>query len=224
MTQTVLRIGHRGAAGYAPENTLLAIEKGISLGADYVEIDVQRTADGHLVVMHDKRVDRTTNGSGLVSKLTLEQISTLDAGAGEKVPTLSDVLQAVNGRVGLMLEIITPGIAPQVLATVQKSNLTSPLLYASFLHAEVLEINNLDPSARSVALLEGLPISGAQFACDARAAYAGLAFESITAAFLDAIHARNLKSMVYTLDDARDIASAVAMRVDAIVSNYPDRI
>ncbi len=224
MDQKVLRIGHRGAAGYAPEKTVLAIETGISLGADYVEIDVQRTSDDQLVLMHDKRVDRTTNGCGLVSELTLQQISRLDAGGGQRVPLLSEALEAVNSRVGLMLEIITPGIIPEVIATVRKGNLKSPLLYASFLHAEVLEINMMDPLASTVALFEGVPISGAQFAHDARASYAGLSFESITLGFLNEIHAHNLKVLVYTLNDPRDIAAAVAMQVDGIVSNYPDRI
>ena len=66
----VLRIGHRGAAGHVPENTLASVEKAILLGADLVEVDVQRTSDGHLVIIHDKRVDRTTNGAGLAAGMT----------------------------------------------------------------------------------------------------------------------------------------------------------
>jgi glycerophosphoryl diester phosphodiesterase len=93
----VLRIGHRGAAGYAPENTLASIEKAISFGLDFVEVDVQRTNDGHLVILHDERVDRTTNGTGLVSEMPLRSLRKLDAGAGQGIPTLGEVLQTASG-------------------------------------------------------------------------------------------------------------------------------
>ena len=79
-SQRILRIGHRGAAGHAPENTIAAIRKGASLGVDFVELDVQCTRDGRLVVMHDKLVDRTTDGSGLVSDMTWDKLQLLDAG------------------------------------------------------------------------------------------------------------------------------------------------
>ena len=83
----MLRIGHRGARGHAPENTLKAIEAGIRAGADLVELDIQRTADGGLVVMHDKRVDRTTNGTGCVTRMSLEELRRLDAGEyGQEAP------------------------------------------------------------------------------------------------------------------------------------------
>ncbi|MBH0180135.1 MAG: hypothetical protein HP490_00260 [Nitrospira sp.] len=85
----VLRIGHRGAAGHAPENTLAAIEKGIDLRVDFVEIDLRRTADGALVVLHDSSVNRTTNGRGRIDRLSLNEVRKLDAGNGERIPTLA---------------------------------------------------------------------------------------------------------------------------------------
>ena len=118
MTRKILSIGHRGAAGHAPENTIAAIRKGIALKADFVEVDVQRTRDGRLVLMHDKFVERTTNGSGRVTELTWDELRTLDAGEGERIPLLEDALAAVNGRIGIILETITPGIGADLyLAT-----------------------------------------------------------------------------------------------------------
>ena len=94
----MLRIGHRGARGHAPENTLQAIEAGIRAGADLVELDIQRTKDGGLVAMHDKRVDRTTNGTGYVTGMTLEELRRLNAGEGERIPTLDEDLTCASGR------------------------------------------------------------------------------------------------------------------------------
>src|SRR5574337_1410238 len=96
--QRILRIGHRGACGYAPENTLASIEQAIALRCAFTEVDIQRTSDGELVLLHDERVDRTTNGRGPVSDLTLPDIRKLDAGDGQLVPTVKEVVGAAKGR------------------------------------------------------------------------------------------------------------------------------
>lgn len=107
-----LRIGHRGAAGHAPENTLCSVEKALALGVDVIEIDVHRSRDGHIMVMHDDRVDRTTNGNGYIRDLTLEQLRTLEP----RVPTLGEVLNTVEGRAAVMIEMKIRGIADEVVA------------------------------------------------------------------------------------------------------------
>ena len=101
----IIVVGHRGTVKFAPENTIAAFHKAIELGADLLEMDVRETKDGHLVIMHDSSVDRTTNGTGNVSDLTLAQIKQLDAGSwfgpeftGERVPTLEEALAAIRGR------------------------------------------------------------------------------------------------------------------------------
>ncbi|MGB4067114.1 MAG: glycerophosphodiester phosphodiesterase family protein [Nitrospira sp.] len=118
-TSTILRIGHRGACGHAPENTLASIEQAIVLRCALTEVDIQRTSDDELVLLHDERVDRTTNGRGRVADLTLPDIRTLDAGGGESPPTLDDVLKAASGRIGLILELKTGGSAYDVFAIVR---------------------------------------------------------------------------------------------------------
>lgn len=104
-------VAHRGAANFGPENTLGAFEKATELGADYIELDVRQTRDGHFVIMHDDTVDRTTDGTGAVADLTLADIRRLDAGAwhapehaGNRVPTLQEVIEALRGRAGLNLD------------------------------------------------------------------------------------------------------------------------
>jgi glycerophosphoryl diester phosphodiesterase len=220
----MLRIGHRGAAGHAPENTLASIEKGIALGADFVELDLQRTADGHLVVMHDKRVDRTTNGSGYVSQMRLDEIRKLDAGNGQQVPTLEEVFRLAQGRVGLMLEIIAEGIAGEVVAAARRSRFDGPVIYASFLHAEVLDVRKAHDSAVTLALLEGVPISPTTFATEANVSHVGISMESATPAFLTALQQSRFTIFVYTVNDPRDIKWLESLGVDGLISDFPERI
>ena len=109
----MLIIGHRGAKGEEPENTLRAVRAGMAC-AESVEVDVRLSLDGVPVVMHDPLLDRTTNGTGPVNEYTKETLQTLDAGEGEKIPTLEEVCSLVAGHCGLFLEIKEPGSEEQV--------------------------------------------------------------------------------------------------------------
>jgi len=212
-----LKVGHRGAAGHAPENTLLSVETALSLGVDVVEIDIHLSRDGHLVVMHDARVDRTTEGCGYVRDLSLAELQALN------VPTVAQVVDTVMGKSALMLELKVRNIARQL---VELTALTPevPVFYASFLHSELLRIRELDPAARTIALLDGVPVSPAAFAADAQASYAGIAFDSLEPAFVSSLKAAGIGIFTYTVDEPRDIAIARALDVDAIISNFPDRL
>jgi glycerophosphoryl diester phosphodiesterase len=217
-------IGHRGAAGHAPENTIAAIEKGIGLGADFVEVDIQRTRDGRLVLMHDKFVERTTNGRGRVTELNWDELRTLNAGEGERIPLLEDALAAVNGRIGIILETITPGIGGELYHATSRAKLTSPVIFSSFLHAEILVIHDLAPSAETMALMECVPLSGAAFATSANATHVGLSLDSTTRDFVVELQDSGLQVFLYTANDAWLIEQAIGLAVDGIISNFPDRV
>ena len=223
-SRRMVRIGHRGAAGHAPENTLAAIRAGIALGVDFVELDVQRTRDGRLVVLHDAFLDRTTNGAGPVSKITWDELQQFDAGHGERVPSVEAALAEARGHTGVMLEIKAPGIAQELHRAVQASAFPGPIVYASFLHAEVLRIRQIDPGARTMALMECVPICGAAFALDAGASMAGLAQDSATPEFIAALHRAGLDVFLYTVNETGQIQRAIALGADGIISDYPDRI
>ena len=220
----VLRIGHRGAAGHAPENTLRAIERAIAFGADLVELDVQRTADGHLVIMHDKRVDRTTNGTGYVREMTLDELRKLDAGNGQRVPTLEEVIDLAKGRVGLMLEIISQETGAQVWSTLSQTGFGGPVIYAAFLHSELLQIRDVGPTAVTLALLEGVPVRPTAFAEDAKVSHVGIAMDSITRPFVNGLRSAGFRVFVYTVNDPRDIGWVRSLGVDGIISDFPERI
>jgi glycerophosphoryl diester phosphodiesterase len=223
-TRKVLRIGHRGTGGYEPENTLAAIRKGIALGLDYVEVDVQQTSDGALVLMHDKTVDRTTNGTGFVSDLTWNEIRKVDAGNQERVPSLSEALSLANGKIGVILESITPGIGMEIQYEVGRSSFDGPVIFSSFHHADILAIRRTASSAMTMALLEGIPVTLAAFAIEARAAYVGLSIDSVTREFIRALHDAHLKVLVYTINEPLLIETAKQLEVDGIISDFPDRI
>jgi glycerophosphoryl diester phosphodiesterase len=220
----VLRIGHRGAAGHAPENTLASIEQAVSIGCDLTEVDVQRTADGSLVLLHDEHVDRTTNGKGPVADMNLEEVRKLDAGRGQRVPTLEEALKTAHGRIGLILELKAEGLAYDVSGIVRASGFPGALIYASFLHDELQHVRRADPDARTLALFKRLPKSPAAEATKLQATHVGLRFDSATLPLVKAFHKSRLTVFVYTVNKPADIARMRALRVDGIVSDFPDRI
>lgn len=219
----VLRVGHRGAAGHAPENTLASVETAISLGADLVEVDVQRTSDGHLVIIHDKRVDRTTNGVGLVSELSLRALRELDAGAGQRIPTVEELLQTAEGRVGLILELKVKGLAAQVCKSVRLSDFTGEVIYASFLLDEVRSIREADPRTMTMALFGRLPHDPVMAAQKAQATYIGFSYITVTKPLVETCHQRDLAAFAYTVNDRQDIMNMMSLGVDGIISDFPDR-
>lgn len=220
----VLKIGHRGAAGHAPENTLASVEKAILLGVDLVEVDVQRTSDGHLVIIHDKRVDRTTNGAGLVSGMSLRALRELDAGAGQRIPTVEELLQTTERRVGLILELKVKGLAAQVCKTVRLSGFTGQVIYASFLHDEVRSIREVDPRAMTMTLFGRLPHDPVMAAQKAKASHIGFSYITVTKSLVETCHQRGLVVFAYTVNDRQDIKEVMSLGVDGIVSDFPDRL
>jgi glycerophosphoryl diester phosphodiesterase len=220
----ILRVGHRGAAGHAPENTIAALRKAVSLDVDFVELDVRRTRDGRLAVIHDELVDRTTNGTGPVSEMTWHELQQLDAGNGERVPCVEAALAAANRHAGVILEIKVPGIGPDLHSIVRASPFVGPIIYASFLHMEILEIRKMDPLAATMALMECVPVSGAAFASDANATLVGLGHDSATAGFMAALHDAGLKVLLYTVNEPGLIQRAIDFGADGVISDYPERI
>lgn len=220
----VLRIGHRGAAGHAPENTLAAIQKGIALGVDFVEIDVRRTADGVLVVLHDETVNRTTNGKGRVNRLCLRDIEKLNAGDGEHIPTLEGVLKMAAGKTGLMLELKITGAAQQTVEAVHEAGFTDHVIYASFLHEELTHVRTVDPEASLMVLFGRLPQAPVARAIKYGSSYVGLRHDKATRLLVDAFHRADLLVFVYTADAPGDIQHVLSLDVDGVISNFPDRI
>ena len=219
-----LRIGHRGACGHAPENTLASIEQAVFLGCDLTEVDVRRTADGSLVLLHDERVDRTTNGQGLVAGMTLAETRKLDAGGGQTIPTLEEALQAAQGRIGLILELKAEGLAYDICAIVRASGFAGQVIYASFLHEELQHVRRADPDSGTLVLFKRLPKDPAAEATRLQATHVGLRFDTATKPLVTALHKARLPVFVYTVNKLSDIRRIRALGVDGLISNYPERL
>lgn len=225
----LLKIAHRGASGYEPENTIRSFEKAIALGADMIELDVYVCATGELVVMHDPTVDRTTNGHGKVEEMSLHQLAQLDAGKGEHIPTLQDVFDIVDRRCAINIELKGSGTAVPVAELIQEYVQHRGWSYADFVvssfdHHELLAFHKKLPAVKTGALLEAIPYKYASFGQDIGAHYVVLYYESINKEFVDDAHKRGMQVLVYTVNDPRDIQTMKALGVDGIISNYPDRI
>ncbi len=220
----VLRIGHRGAAGHGPENTLAAIQKGIALGVDFVEIDLRRTADGVLVVLHDETVNRTTNGKGRVDRLSLQEVKKFNAGNGEHIPTLKEVLKVAAGEAGLMLELKVKGMAQQTVEVVREAGFRDPVIYASFLHDELQHVRTVEPEASLMVLFGGLSRASVARAIKYGSSYVGLRHDKTTRVLVDSFHRAGLLVFVYTADAPSDIQRALSLDVDGVISNFPERI
>jgi glycerophosphoryl diester phosphodiesterase len=216
-----LRIGHRGAAGHVLENTLGSIEKAIELGVDYVEIDLRLTRDGHVVVLHDPTVDRTTTGHGRIKDLTLAQVKRLKTKDGRHVPTLEDVLKITDGRVGLMLELKIRGLAKPVTEIVERSGFRGPVIYASFHHKELSRVREWLPSATIMPLISRGRIAP-RIPAKLSASHVGIRFDRVVKPVVESLHAAGVQVFVFTVNAVDDIAHMTDIAVDGIISDRPE--
>lgn len=222
-----LVIGHRGARGHAPENTLLAIDTGIRLGAHMVEFDVQRHGN-RLLVIHDLRVDRTTDGRGRVEDLTFEQLRALNAGAGQRIPTLDEVLDLVAGRVPVNIELKSgAGTAALVAACIRdylgQGWTPEQFLVSSFHLPELYEFKELLPQVPVGALLCGVPLDWAACAAELDAACLSLSEDFVDERLLADARRQGRRVYVYTVNEPSDMQRLRLLGVDGIFTDYPDR-
>jgi len=234
MSRRALNIAHRGASGTRPENTLVAFRRAIEVGADMIELDLRATADGVAVVMHDSTVDRTTNGSGRLRDLTLKHVQALDAGAwfspdfaGERVPTLSEVISLTAGRIALNLELKETGVEEQAVEALRRQGDGGSFI-ASF-HDECLaRVRELDPGMR-LSLIVGIdPLSEDEIArlmertqrLGARTLAAS--YRGITPSLLAATSAAGIGVVAWTVNEREDMRRMVELGIAGITTNYPE--
>ena len=217
----MLKIGHRGARAYEPENTLSSFRKAIELGANAVELDVRKTKDGKLVVIHNADVNKTTNGEGAVNDLTLEQIQKLVTDKNEHIPTLDDVLDSVGKKVKVLVEIKEVGTEKQVLDMIQQKGITDNVILVSFHEESLKKIRELNDKIET-GLIYVRHKNPVQTALDLKAAYLLSLYSFTHSANVKKAHEKGLKVIVWTINKKEEVEEYKKKGVDGIASDRPD--
>jgi glycerophosphoryl diester phosphodiesterase len=227
-------IGHRGAAGYAPENTMVSFERGIALRADAIELDIHPSSDGELVVIHDPTLERTTNGTGFVSAHTLAQLQQLDAGSWFdasfkdcRIPTLVEVLDWARGRTKVVIEIkqgpiFYSTIEELLIATLDRTQMRNDVLVISFDHHSVHKLKQLAPDIPTGVLYAGRCIDPVALARTAKADALMPYWALLTKEEVAAAHEADLLIAPWGGPE-QNYEFILATGVDAVAADFPDR-
>lgn len=226
---SMLVIGHRGACGHKPENTLSSFTKAIELGVDMIELDVWQCASGELVVFHDHKVDRMTNGTGYVTQKRLDELKVLEIQGSERIPMLEEVFDLVRRKIKICIELKGPGTAQPVAELIMRYVNTKGWSYddfvvSSFDHYKLRECKKVCLNIRTGAHMYGLPIGFGLFAYQAGADIALINIGFVNKEFVDDIHARGMQVFVCIVNATEDAHLMKFLGVDGIMSDYPDRV
>lgn len=231
----MLLIAHRGASGHAPENTLAAFRLALEMGAKAVEFDVHQTRDHELVVIHDNDLKRVAKSPLKVGQSPYERLSSLDVGswfdrafAAERVPRLEEVMDLLQGRAELHIELkkgsrLYPGIEERVVDLLQRRGAAASSLVSSFDHDCLYSLRSLDSTLRLGYLLGLTPMKTAWREMDElKAESLNLSLRQTDAKRIKAARERGLKTFVYTVNAAKDARRLEAWGADGIFCNYPE--
>jgi glycerophosphoryl diester phosphodiesterase len=213
-------IGHRGAAGLEPENTLRSFRRAEDEGADALELDLRLTRDGHLVVLHDPTVDRTTNGTGLVHELTLAEVQRLDGGLGERVPTFGEVLEATTLPIHAELKV---GEAAEPLASmVLEEDVAGRVTPISFDPEALRRLKRVLPDQPVGLILSGAPSGVAERARSASADLVSLESAYLNAEAVECCRRADLKVTAWTVNEPEQMRRVMELGVEGIATDRPD--
>jgi glycerophosphoryl diester phosphodiesterase len=221
MSSKLSLIGHRGACTLEPENTLRSIARAIECAADMVEVDVRACGDGELVIIHDETLDRTTNGSGRVRDLTLEELRRLDAGRGEKIPTLREALELMkDARVRPVIEIKEEGIEERILEEVSRADLAKSAFFVSFSPRSVKRVEELFPAGeRGIIFARPIP-NPVQLALELGAQLLPR-WDLVTTKLLNSAREKGVKVFAWVLNSEADFRRAIDMGLDGFATDNP---
>jgi glycerophosphoryl diester phosphodiesterase len=215
-------VGHRGAAGVEPENTIRGFRYALELGVDYTECDVHLTKDNQLIVMHDETVDRTTNGTGAIRDLTFTEIRSLDAGKGERVPRLVEVLEVVKDRAGLLIELKGEGVEEQAVQAVRDMRMDEQVVFTSFRLDRIREVRRLAPSLKVGAIFGRPSADACRLALDAGASGIGVLHRNLRRELVGEAHRHGLDVRAWNPDTVPEMLAVIDLGVDGVSSNRPD--
>jgi glycerophosphoryl diester phosphodiesterase len=217
----MLRVGHRGARAYEPENTLLSFNRALEIGVDAIEFDVRKTKDNQLVVIHDADVKRTTNGKGLVADLTLKEIKEFNTEKGEKIPTLEEALDCIDNRAKILIELKEPNLEEKVLSTVLSKKLEKNVIIASFLEDALQKTRQLNPQIET-GLIYAKHAHPEKTAKELNANYLVSLYRFTHTGNIQKAHKYGLKVIVWTINTKEEAEEYKKKGVDGIATDKPD--
>jgi len=223
------KIGHRGASGYEPENTLISFEKAINLNADGIELDVHLSSDGELVVIHDETIDRTTNGKGAVNDFTLKELKNFHSSKNQEIPTLIEVFDLVHRRCFINIELKGIGTAKPVndlinhYISIKKWEIND-FLISSFDWNMLEEFQLLNPKIRIGVLTEESIAAALAFAKKINAFSIHPDYRLVTKENVALIQENGFKVFPWTVNSEDAIHEIKSLNVNGIISNFPDKI
>ena len=229
-------VAHRGNHRFAPENTLVSYKQALEAGAPIVELDLHRSKDGVIVLMHDDTLERTTNGTGNVNDMTLEQLKALDAGswkdakyAGERVPTLEELAELCKGKTVMMLDLKDPVRGDEIAPVLKRVGIESDqVIVAPWETDQAAGLKPYLPDTPMILLHSRIP---AEYATNGDAFFEGLKrmgfsgfslrWMHLSQTFVDDAHRHGMKVHTWTLNDPEDISGAALMGIDGVITDDP---
>ncbi|MEX0360104.1 MAG: glycerophosphodiester phosphodiesterase [Allomuricauda sp.] len=224
-----LVIGHRGAMGHETENTLASVQKALDLGVDMIEIDVFKIKSGEIVVFHDERVERLSNGGGNIEEYNIVDMQQLILDGNHRIPMLQDVLKLINNQVALNIELKGADTADRVNFITdyyirERGWAANNILISSFRWDELREIRRLNPNVQIAILTEDDPLEAIPVAKELNAVAINPNFKSLTEENTSEMQGEGFKVYTWTVNEPSDIVKMKTFGVDGIITNYPERV
>ena len=222
-------IGHRGAMGHETENTLASIQKALDLGVDMIEIDVFKIESGEIVVFHDERVERLSNGGGNIEEYNIVSLNQLILDGNHKIPMLQDVLKLINNQVALNIELKGSNTADRVNFIAdyyirERGWTQENILISSFKWEELEDIRELNKDLAIAVLTEDDPLKAIPKAKELNAVAINPNFETLTQENTEKVQQEGFKIYTWTVNEPEDIQKMKDFGVDGIITNYPERV
>lgn len=225
----MLKIAHRGAKGYEPENTLKSFQKALDLNADGIELDVHLTADEHIIVIHDETINRTTNGEGFINTLTLSQLKSFLIDDKYEIPTLNDVFDLTNKKCLINIELKGAGTSNKVVALIEeyisdKNWNYEHFIISSFEWNMLQEVHNLNPNIAIGVLTEENLDTALAFAEKIKARAIHPDYQLLNQKNTKEIQEKGFLVLPWTVNSEEEIKKIKSYNVDGIISDFPDKI
>lgn len=225
----MLKIAHRGAKGYEPENTLKAFQKALDLNADGIELDVHLSIDGHLIVMHDETIDKMTNGKGFVDTLSLSELKSFLIADQYEIPTLNEVFDLIDRKCLINIELKNGDTAVKVVALIheyisEKGWSYDHFIVSSFDWNALQEVHNLDSKILIGVLTETDLDAALTFAQSIKAKAIHPDYQMLNEENTQEIQEKGFWVLPWTVNELKDIQRIKSYKVNGIISDFPDKI